>query len=651
LEVTVEGIFGVFSFDNLVSQEVLDRMARSLGSWPEASFLLDGQFGIGVRRLPLVAETQTPKPVCANNGSLCVAVNGEIHNSQELRHQLERRGYVFSSCSDGELIANLYRDRGEEFLKQLNGLFVVAIWDRRAQEIILAQDRYGGIRQFYYASLTNSLIFASSIRPILASGKVVPQVDESAFIEFFTIGRVLPPHTMFQGVEKLIPGHIMRCRAGSISTKLVNGFTFAPKLTANDVDSLTKYYAESVEKSLIADRPIALLLSGGLDTSLNVAMASKLAHKPLTTFSVRFADRALDESPYSRLVANQFATDHHELTLDSSDALEALPQIVWCQEEPLWDHSAVPSYHLACYAKSYVDAVIAGDGPDHLCGRYYHLAARRRFFNTIPGSHLLGKLLTRRLDRGFSRYYPIRAIQKIAQVAHEPLDKCYKDIICSYHLWHAPNAEGANRIFSDAVRANSYAQVNQTQLIPSYVREDFNRLVVCDFIVEGSFGVFSKFGKVAAGQSLLIREPFFDNALVDHLNRLPADLKVRGNLYQLLRGTAEKKYVLRHTLGRQLLPQAVLTKPKAGFTPPMGQWLREKLQEIGPKAVLTPSIKQAGFFDTAFVEILVKEHLSNIKDNTLVLYMLLVFAVWHSLYIDTLTTECPTMKLTDLLHS
>jgi asparagine synthase (glutamine-hydrolysing) len=646
----VEAVFGLLSFSDQVTQEMLELMARPLNSRPEANFVCDGQFGVGVRRLPLVADIQAPKPIWSKDGSLLVAVNGEIHNCPELRHQLEDKGYSFSSNSDAELIADLYLDKGEEFIKELNGLFVVAIWDRREQEVILAQDRYGGIRQLYYAQLTNALVFASGIRPILAGGRVTPQLHEGAFIEFFTIGRVLPPRTMFRGVQKLIPGCVLRCRQGSVSTRRVYTFTFDPRLKAKDIASIKPYYCAAMEKRLITDRPIGLLLSGGLDSSLNVAMANSLGHKPLTTFSARFTEQALDESHYSRLVANHFATNHHELTLNSSDALEALPQIVWSQEEPLWDHSAVPSYHLACFAKSQVDVVIAGDGPDHLCGRYYQLAARRQFFRALPANQILGKLLARNLDRGFSRFYPLRAAQKLVQVAREPLEDCYKDIICSYYLWHGSGAEGADRVFSDNIRAKRHTWIDDTQLIPDYVTDDFNRLIVYDFIVEGSFGVFSKFGKVAAGLSLLVREPFLDNALVDQLNRLPAEVKVRGNMWQKLRGSAEKKYLLRQTLGREMLPQAVLSKSKGGFEPPMGRWLREKLNGLSADTVLGPSIRQAEIFDIPSVDALIKEHLSNVKDNTMPLYLLLSFAVWHKLYIDTLTTECPTMTLTEIIR-
>lgn len=646
----MEAVFGLFNFSDQVTQEMLELMARPLNSRPEANFVCDGQFGVGVRRLPLVADIQTPKPIWSKDGSLLVAVNGEIHNCFELRHQLEHKGYSFSSNSDAELIANLYLDKGEEFIKELNGLFVVAIWDRREREVILAQDRYGGIRQLYYAQLTNALVFASGIRPILASGRVTPQLHEGAFIEFFTIGRVLPPRTMFQRVQKLIPGYILRCRQGAVSTRQVYTFTFDPKLKADDIVSLEPYYHAAMQKQLIADRPIGLLLSGGLDSSLNVAMANRLGYKPLTTFSARFTEQAFDESHYSRLVANHFATNHHELTLDSSDALEALPQIVWCQEEPLWDHSAVPSYHLACFAKSQVDAVIAGDGPDHLCGRYYQLAARRQFFRALPGHQILGKLLARNLDRGFSRLYPLRAAQKLAQVGHQPLEKWYKDIVCRDYIWPKSSTPETSRVFSDVIRAKRCAWTEQTQLIPDNVTDDFDRLIVCDFIVEGSFGVFSKFGKVAAGLSLLVREPYFDNAVVDHLNRLPARVKVKGNLWQRLRGSAEKKYLLRHTLGREMLPQAVLSKSKAGFEPPMGQWLREKLNGLSADAVLGPSIRQAEILDITSVDALIREHLSNIKDNAMPLYLLLSFAVWHRLYIDTLTTECPTMTLTEIIR-
>jgi len=624
-------------------------MAQALNLQSEANFVIDEQIGLGVQRMPLITKIQTSSPAWTKDGSLCVILNGDILNFPELRSDLERRGYEFDSDSDAELVANLYLDRGEEFLKELNGLFALAIWDRRMNEIILAQDRYGGIRQLYYAQLPDALVFASSIRPILASGEIVPEVDKDSLVEFFSIGRVLPPYTLFHSISKLTPGYIVQCRQGSVSTKLIHSFTFTPE---NRVDAgylLEKYYTEAVERSLVADGSIGLLLSGGFDSSLNVAMASKLSRGPLDTFSLGFKDTALDESYYARLVADYFKTNHHEYVLDSSDALEVLPQIVWCQEEPLHDLSAVPSYHVARFAKSHVDAVVAGDGPDHLWGRNSLFLAARRLFNTLNRAGLFKKLLLKDSGGRFSKYYPIRVARRLAYWADKPVARFYLDSTSRW-LENTSSIERTPVFLSKELQTGWYDRINLAQLLPLDTVDDFHCMVNCDLMVEGSFGVFAKFGKVAAGQSLQVREPYLDNSLVDHINHLPETLKVKGNTWQQLRGTAQRKYLLRHTLGKKLLPHEILMKPKAGFSPPMNQWLREYLKGLDVNEIMSPSIKKAGFFDLASVENIFEEYLKNPQRSNYGPYMLLSFAVWHRLYIDKFNTENPNVSLTELLY-
>lgn len=645
----MEGIFGIFSFSGRINQQQLQNMASTLGLQTEANFMLDEQVGFGVQRLPLVTEVQTSNPTWNKDGSICVILNGDVYNYLELRNDLEHHGYQFQSNSDAELVANLYLDRGEVFFKELNGLFVVAIWDRRKKEVILAQSRFGGIRQLYYAQLPDALVFASGIRPILASGRVVPEVDEDSITEFFSLGRILPPHTLFQNIRKLTPGYILKCRQGSVSTKLIHSFTFTPEIMADAVHLLEKYYTEAVRKSLAADGSVGLLLSGGFDSSLNVAMASKLANRPLDTFSIRFTDSALDESYYARLMADHFKTHHHEYTLDSSDALEILPQLVWCQEEPLFDFSVVPSYHVARFAKSYVDAVIAGDGPDHLWGRGYRWIAGRRFFNALPGNRLLKKLVTKDVDGRLLKGYPVRYAKRLAYLANEPVDKSYLDST-AWWLGNTSSIKQAPKLLSEKLQARWCDRIDLAQLFPCDALSDFNCQVICDLVVHLSFAVLAKFGKVAAGQSLLVREPYLDNFLVDHVNHLPETLKVRGHIWQRLRGTAQQKYLLHQTLGRKLLPQEILSKPKGGFTPPMHRWLREYLEGISVDSILSSSIKQAGFFNTAAVKNIFEGYLKNLERSTHGPYMLLSFAVWHRLYIDKFTTEYPTMSLTELLH-
>jgi asparagine synthase (glutamine-hydrolysing) len=352
-------------------------------------------------------------------------------------------------------------------------------------------------------------------------------------------------------------------------------------------------------------------------------------------------------------VAEHFKTNHHEHLLESSNALEILPQLIWCQEEPISDVSAVPSYHLARFAKTFVDVVIAGDGPDHLWGRQAVMIVRRHFVNSLPGHHLLKKLLISDTANRLSKYYPIRAAQRLTQYADETVESLYMKALTRV-VGNTPSIKLVPKILSESLQSRWHERIDLTNLFIGDTIDDFGSLVTYDFAVDGSFGVFSKFGKVAAEQSLLVREPYMDNSLVDFINRLPEVFKVRGNPWQRFKGTAEKKYMMRHDLGRKLLPQAILSKPKAGFTPPIRQWLQEYLDpgRFSINTLLSSSIKQAGFFNTANVKNLIDECLNKSwrRSSSDPLYMLLLFAVWHRLYIDKFTAASPTATLTELLN-
>jgi asparagine synthetase B (glutamine-hydrolysing) len=257
--------------------------------------------------------------------------------------------------------------------------------------------------------------------------------------------------------------------------------------------------------------------------------------------------------------------------------------------------------------------------------------------------------MTKDLDRRLLKCYPIRVAKRLAHLANDPVDKFYMDGIARW-LVNTASIKQAPGFLSEKLQARCCDGIDLAQLFPCDTLGDFNCRVFCDLVLNLSFGDLAKVGKVAAGQSLLVREPYLDNFLVDHVNHLPETLKVRGHIWRRLRGTAQTKYLLHHTLGRKLLPQEILSKPKGGFTPPMHRWLREYLEGISIDSILSSSIKQAGYFNTAAVKNVFEGYLKNSERSTHGPYMLLSFAVWHRLYIDTFTKEYPTMSLTELLH-
>ncbi|HEY97637.1 MAG TPA: asparagine synthase (glutamine-hydrolyzing) [Dehalococcoidia bacterium] len=646
----MEGIFGILSFNGRVEQQQLEDMTQTLGPTPGAEYYHDGQFGMGMKRLPLIAKIQATRPFVNADSSLCVALNGEINNYNELRYTLEGSGYQSTSDSDMELVADLYLDKGDDFLRELNGMFTLAIWDKQRQEIILAQDRYAGIRQLYYLQLPGAFIFASGIRPILSGGQVTPEVDMDNMMEFFSIGRVLPPRCLFKGIRKVVPGQVLKCRQGELSVRHGFGFSFSPEIEKENIHNLEELFSASMERNLTADKPPVFLLSGGLDSSLNVAIASRLHDRPLDTIAIGFGDEALDESAYARVVSEHFRTNHHEYTLESSDTLEVLPQIAWSQEEPISDASSVPSYHLARLAKNLTDVVVAGDGPDHLWGRENFLLERYRLLHYLPGLQLLRRLLTRYSEASLTDSRLRKILQRLRQYTNRDIANLYLEALANV-LGNPPSLEFAPRLLSASLKNRWQGKIDTSDLLAGDIHDNFGRLVTCDFLVDGSFGVFAKFGKVAAEHSLLVREPHLDNPLVDFVNRLPSRYKVGGSLWQRLNDACEKKYLLRRNLAYKLLPQTTIAKKKGGFTPPIYQWMYDYFNKnnINADVLLGSSLKEADFFDTAYISDVIQEFRQKSFRRGIHLYVLLLFAVWYRVYILKYSITGPSVNLTELL--
>jgi asparagine synthase (glutamine-hydrolysing) len=498
--------------------------------------------------------------------------------------------------------------------------------------------------------MPDRFIFATNIRLILASGYITPEVDEDGLVEFFSIGRVLPPRCLFTAIKKLIPGHILKCRKNEVSSRRVYGFSFSPKIRQESYHTIDSLFAESIRKNLVADKSPAFLLSGGLDSSLNVAMASRVYDRPVTTVSLGFGDDVYDESSHARTVAEYFKADHHVHILDSSDALEILPQLVWCEEEPIADTSSVPSYHLAGFAKKLADVVIAGDGPDHLWGRKYFMLQRFRLARLLLVPQIFRRLITSLAPVRFSSSYPVKVIQRLGQYANKTVEEMYLEILAC-ELGNPHSLKFLPELLSRSFK-NRWDNVSSIEgLIPDDIRDGFDRLVAFDFLVDGSFGVFTKFGKIAAEQSLGVREPYLDTQLVDFITHLPDEFRVRGSLRQRIMFSAETKYLMRRNLADKILPRESLQKPKAGFTPPMTGWLREYFSRgnMNAEILLGKSLKQSGYFNIEYVEQLINECRDGSRRDSSPLYMLLMFALWYRIYINNPGTLKPSATLTELI--
>ena len=367
-----EGIFGIFYFDqeNKVDRKQLLQMATFIQfKSDEIALINKGPIGIGLKRVPRIREFQVSEIRCNETNDIWAAFLGEIYNYSDIRRILEQK-HDFRTLSDVELVTHLYEEYGNGFAKMINGQFVIALWDEREQKFMLIRDRFGGIRSLYYLVNNDSLIFASQIKFILNISKIEKRIDTNALELFLKYSYIPSPHTIFNGVKKLIPGHFLLCQSGRIRCEKYWDFT-TPEVKIEDEEFASKEYLSLLEKAiqirLRSDTDVGILLSGGLDSSSIVALTSKLSEKQLNTFSIGFQNSHLSELKYARIVSEVFNTKHHELTMDSG-FIKYFPLLIRYLEEPYTEAGALLTLAALKLAKEKVEVVLGGEGADQLFG-------------------------------------------------------------------------------------------------------------------------------------------------------------------------------------------------------------------------------------------------------------------------------------------
>jgi len=403
------GICGQLSFqsDRPVERETLSAMCKVLTHRgpDDQGIYVHGQAGLGSTRLSIIDLSGGHMPLSNEDKSVWITYNGEIYNFPRLRDRLERAGHRFSTHSDTETIVHLYEEEGEDFAGYLNGMFALAIWDQRRQHLILARDRLG-IKPLYYAHLADKFVFASEIKALLLAG-VEPRVDPLALHDYLSLNYVPGPRTMVEGIRKLQPGHLLVAdlATGRVEIRQYWDFPRPPQNNLHDrpraelEKELLSLLRTAVRDTMISDVPVGAFLSGGMDSSLVVALMSEVSDRPVETFSVGFAEQSYNELPYARLVADRFKTDHHELLIQPKvhDIVDAMTQHF---DEPFADNSAVAVFAVSRRAASQVKVILSGDGGDELFGGYYTYQADQlaRIYRRLPrvlGSRLLPALVDR----------------------------------------------------------------------------------------------------------------------------------------------------------------------------------------------------------------------------------------------------------------
>jgi asparagine synthase (glutamine-hydrolysing) len=590
-------------------------------------FFVNDHVGLAHRRLAIIdLSPDATQPMSNEDGSIWIVFNGEIYNFHELRDALIRKGHIFHSRSDTEVIVHLYEDLGPEALRALRGMFALAIWDANHRQLLLARDRLGKKPLFYFAG-PSSFAFASELQSLLEDPSV-PRVPDLEAIRYYLTYRYVPsPYSAFQGIRKLPPAHYLLLKDGQLRLNRYWTLHYAEKSHEPEEvlsERLRGSLEEAVRLRMISDVPIGAFLSGGLDSSAVVALMSRLSGAPVKTFSIGFEEDAFSELPYARSIARRFGTDHHEFVV-KPDAVSILPLLVRHFGEPFADSTAVPQYYLSKLAREHVTVVLAGDGGDEAFGGYdrYVATLATRPTDRIPSPLRNGLAgVIRRLSKfPLSTPFLLRTSRFLRALSDDPQRRYARwvshfDLQQQAVLFSSAFLKQVRGIDPERLVLDVYQQTDATHLLDATLDVDVRTYLSDDLLV--------KVDITSMANSLEVRAPFLDHPLMEMAASLPPSLKIQG---------LEKKYLLKRAMA-ELLPVEILNRPKQGFIVPIDHWFRHDLQEMAYDTLLDPRSLGRGYFRPEVVRRLLDEHVRGVQNFHRQLWNLLMLELWHRCFID-----------------
>jgi asparagine synthase (glutamine-hydrolysing) len=595
----------------------------------DVGIFIDGRIGLGHRRLSIVDVAAGHQPMTNEDGSLRITFNGEIYNHSDYRNALEANGHVYSTHCDTETILHLYEEHGADCVNYLRGMFAFAIWDEKRRELFIARDRLGVKPLYYTYTSDGSLYFGSEIKTLFEAGALKPELNFAALSDYLANHAPSGEETLFTGVKRLLPGHTLLWRDGELKIQKFWDVSFVKADTngRSDQDYIAEWgelFRTSVRLRLMADVPLGMFLSGGIDSSAIAAVMSGMVDEPIKTFSVAFAEREANELAYARMVAQAYKTNHHEVTVSPEEFFRALPKLVWHEDEPLAHPSSVALYFVSLLASQHVKVVLTGEGSDELLagyGRYrktiLNLALGDRYRNLVPSG------LRKTVASGIQVLPTSRARQKLLRsfltVAPE-IESIYFDNFAVFPQTMQQRLLAPATLEKMGV-IDPYAGVRAV-LDQTDAESFLDRLLYAD-IKTYLHELLMKQDQMSMATSVESRVPFLDHRLVEFTCSLPERLKLRGST---------TKYILRESM-KDVLPEAILSRSKMGFPVPIASWFRGPYRWVIDEYVMSERATSRGLFNRGFVEQLVSRHQAG-ENHDERLWALVNFEIWQRQFFD-----------------
>lgn len=590
--------------------------------------------GLGHRRLSVIDLSKAGhQPMSNEDGTRLITYNGEIYNFKALRKELEKKGHIFKSDTDTETVLHLYEEEGARAVERLNGMFAFAVWDQEKKELFVCRDRIG-IKPLVYYWDGKHFVFASEIKALLCDPLIPKEINYKALQLYLTFSYIPAPYTIFKGIRKLEPGHFLRLANGELKIEKywdvhpATDNTFPEQRFSDQEDFYKKRLFEglnsAVKDRMAADVPLGAFLSGGIDSSIIVALMAQNTVKPVKTFSIGFKDNALyDETRYARQVADLYGTDHHEFKLTYKDMLDVFPQVLSTFDEPFSDSSAIPTFIVSRETKRHVTVALSGDGGDELFAGYRSYLGEYwyRRYMMVPGvfRESVFEKLVERLPDSRDQKVP-EYIRRLKKFIKSTKGNFAQRMLSLKEIFPGELAE---KIILHKENYDPAVPLGLLQGRLSVFQGDrINRMLYTDVKDSLPGDMLNKVDWMSMKNSLEVRVPFLDHRVVELAFSMPGDVKLHKGI---------TKYILKETF-KDILPKRLYRRPKAGFEVPISQWLKTDLKFLVDQYLDKERIRRQEIFDYSVIKRLVQDHESSRTDTSWMLWNLIVFQYWYDEY-------------------
>jgi asparagine synthase (glutamine-hydrolysing) len=623
------GICGKLNFEPSasISPALIKSMADSISHRgpDDEGYFVSGPVGLGFRRLSIIDLNGGHQPLSNEDGSIQIVFNGEIYNYKELRQYLLGRGHIFRTQTDTETIVHLYEELGEACVEKLRGMFAFAIWDERNKSLFLARDRVG-IKPLYFSQSRNSIVFASEIKAILADPEVQVEVRSSIIDRFLTFDYLPGEDTLFKNIYKLAPGHSMCIRAGKSYKRQYWDLHFepSPSTFTQAKSRLLNLLEETVALHMISDVPVGFLLSGGVDSTAMLSLASGKTSHPISSYTIGFSDsQTTDERPYARLAAQKYGSEHHEITIDANQFSDFLPKYIWHMEEPVCEPPAVALYYVSKLAKDFVKVLISGEGGDEAFAGYsnYRSLLWLERIKRLPapfrqlGSSGLSFL---------TRFGSAGAGAKLGEFLNSRLEDVYytrtshpaRFFNRQWQQFYASGFAGSvDKKFSSQAATKYFRNNHRAGPLGKMLYVDTKTWLPDDLLIKAD--------KMTMANSIELRVPLLDHKVLEFAAALPQNLKIRG---------LTTKYIAKKALSGRV-PSEILNRKKAGFPVPYAKWLRHDLKDWVHDLLLDSKATSRGYFQRPAVEQLLAADSAS-GQYSKEIFNLVVLELWHQEFLE-----------------